>query len=191
MTGLDWAIIFILLISVVAAAAEGFFFELFSLGGTVFGFLLASWQYASLAPWFEPYVKSSRVASVAAFVVVVLTVMVLAGLAGKIARWTMKEVGLSWVDRLLGAAFGFVRGLVAVTALVLAVTAFVPEAPWLQGSELARFFLFTARMASWVAPAEMQRQFQDGVTLIRRTHMQLSAPTAPKAEQGAGETKTK
>ena len=45
MNGLDWLIAGILVLSVVQAAAQGFVFELFSLAGTVFGYLLAAWEY--------------------------------------------------------------------------------------------------------------------------------------------------
>jgi membrane protein required for colicin V production len=186
MAGLDWVIVGILLLSTVAAAAEGFFVELFSVGGVLLGFLVASWQCSAWAPWFEPYVKSPRMAEAAAFLLLLLAVMILAGVAGKIARWAMKSVGLSWVDRLLGAAFGLLRGAVVVTALVLALTAFVPESPWLQRSDLARAFLVTARVASWVVPAELQKQFQEGVALVRRAHMQGPAP-APDPGPGRPE----
>jgi hypothetical protein len=60
--------------------------------------------------------------------------------------------------------------------MVLAVTTFMPQAKWLDDSELARYFLLTARVASWTVPGSVQQKFYDGVALVRKAHMQVTAP---------------
>ncbi|HUS19799.1 MAG TPA: CvpA family protein [Terriglobales bacterium] len=195
MAGLDWIIIGVIALSVLLAAAQGFFFEMFSLGGAVLGYVLAAWQYGRLAPWFEPYVKSTAVANAAAFFVIFTGVMVLAGAAGKIVRWMMKEVGLRWVDRILGGAFGLLRGVVMVTVGVLALATFVPESKALERSELSRYFLVTGKAVSWLAPGELRQKFQEGIALLRKNRMEALAPAQPadvrKDQQSAagGETR--
>ncbi|MGH9578544.1 MAG: CvpA family protein, partial [Terriglobales bacterium] len=57
MNGLDWLILMVVAASVLMAAGQGFFIELFSLAGAVLGFMLAAWNHAWLAAWFAPYVK--------------------------------------------------------------------------------------------------------------------------------------
>jgi membrane protein required for colicin V production len=170
----DLVIVAILVGSVVAAAAEGFFFELFSLGGSVLGFLLAAWNYGRLAPWFEPHVKSMAIANAAGFLVIFFGVMIAAGVLGKITRWAMKEAGLSWVDRILGAAFGLLRGSLVVTAMVLAIASFVPEAKWFQRSRLSGYFLLSARVASLVVPGDVRRRFHEGIAVLTEHRMQDS-----------------
>ena len=179
MTGLDWIIVVVIVVSVLLAAAQGFFFEMFSLGGAVVGYLLAAWQYERLAPWFEPHVKSPAVANAIGFFVIFTGVMLLAGAAGRITRWMMKEVGLRWVDRVLGGAFGLVRGVVVVTVAVLALAAFVPESKVLERSELSRYFLVTGKAVSWMAPAEMRQKFEDGIALLRKHRMEALTPAQP------------
>ena len=178
MSAIDWAIIAIIAISVLVAAAQGFFFEIFSLAGTILGYLIAAWEYGRLAPWFEQYVKSIAIANTAAFITIFAFVVVLAGFAGKITRWALKEVGLRWVDRLLGGAFGLVRGVVVVTVLVMAVATFMPQSKWLETSELSRYFLLSAKSASWMAPSDLRQKFKDGVTFIRKTRMEGLGSTA-------------
>jgi membrane protein required for colicin V production len=172
MSAVDWAIIVIIVVSTLGAAAQGFFFEIFSLAGAVVGYLLAAWEYWRLAPWFEPFVKSAAIANIAAFITIFAFVGILAGSAGKITRWAVNEVGLRWIDRFLGGAFGLVRGLVVVTVLVLAVATFMPQSKWLETSELSRYFLLSARSASWVAPADLRQKFVDGVAYIRKVRME-------------------
>jgi membrane protein required for colicin V production len=178
-SGLDWIIVGVVLLSVLLAAAQGFFFEMFALGGAVIGYLLAAWQYQNLAPWFEPHMKSAAVANAAAFFVIFAGVMLTAGAAGRIVRWMMKEVGLRWVDRALGAAFGLLRGVVVVTVAVMALAAFVPESKALERSELSRYFMVGGKAASWLAPAEMRQKFEEGLALLRKHRMEALAPAKP------------
>jgi uncharacterized membrane protein required for colicin V production len=58
MSGADWIILFVILVSAVAAASSGFFQEACGIAGLVIGYLLAAWQYHRLAGWFAPYLKS-------------------------------------------------------------------------------------------------------------------------------------
>ncbi len=178
MNGLDWVIVVVLVISVLTAAAQGFFFELFSLAGTIIGYLLAAWGYKRFAPWFLPYVKNEWVADAAAFLIIFLVIVVLAGIVGRIARWAMKEVGLRWFDRLLGAAFGLLRGVLVVAVLVLALTAFGPGSKWLADSQFGSYFLVVGRAASWVAPYEIREGFRQGAKAIREGKV-----SAPEQEQ--------
>src|ERR1700732_1135222 len=110
----DWIILGFLAFSVTAAAIEGFFHEAFKLAGLVIGYLLAAWQYHRLAAWFAPYLKSMWLGEIAGFLIIFLAVMILAGMAGRIARWIMKEVGLSFFDRIVGGVLGLLRGCLGV-----------------------------------------------------------------------------
>lgn len=180
----DWIIIAVIALSMLVAAAQGFFFEVFSLAGAVLGYILAAWEYWRIAPWFEQYVKSPAAANAAGFLTIFVSVMVLASIAGKVVRWALQEVGLRWVDRLLGAAFGLVRGIVLVTVAIMMMAAFAPESEVMKKSELSRYFLLSANVATWVAPSDLRQKFRDGLALLRKQRMELIAPPA-KAEKGA------
>jgi membrane protein required for colicin V production len=166
MTGLDWLIVVILLLSVLLAAAHGFFFELFSLAGTVIGYLVAAWEYPRIAHWYLPYVKNQWGADAAAFLTIFIAIVIVAGIAGRIARWAMKEVGLRWFDRLLGGVFGILRGALIVTVVVLAIAAFGPGSKMLAESRFGSYFLVIGRGAVWVAPYELRARFRQGLDAL-------------------------
>jgi membrane protein required for colicin V production len=168
MNGLDWLILGVLLVSIWRAAVHGFFFEIFSVAGTVVGFLLAAWSYWRVAPWFTAYVKSPAIADLAGFLTVFIAVVLVAGIIARIVRKAIRAVGLRWVDRFLGGAFGLVRGVVIVTVGVMALTAFAPESPHLAGSQLAGYFQLAGGGASWLTPSSMRQQFREGVAKLRR-----------------------
>lgn len=168
MNFLDWLIVGILVLSVIHAAAQGFVFELFSLAGTVFGYLLAAWEYPVAARFIAPYVKSDVVASGAGFLLIFVLVVVLAGIAGRIARWATQSVGLRWFDRLLGGAFGFLRGALVVMVLVMAMASFLPSSDILAKSSLAQYFLVAGRAAVYAGPGQLKQQFRDGLKSLDR-----------------------
>jgi membrane protein required for colicin V production len=166
MNGLDWLIAGILVISVLHAAAQGFVFELFSLGGAVLGYLLAAWAYPVVARYLVPYIKSDVVAGGAAFLLIFLAVVILAGIAGRIGRWATTSAGLRSVDRLLGAVFGFVRGALVVMVMVMAMASFLPSSPSLAKSQLAQYFLVAGRAAVYAGPGDLRQKFRDGMKAL-------------------------
>lgn len=183
MNAFDWLLLSVILLSVISAIAQGFFAEVFSLGGTIVGLVLACWQYLRLAPWFEQYVKSSALANAVAFLVIVTAVNIIASIGARVATWMMKEAGLRWVDRALGGAFGLVKGLVLATVVVLVATAFVPTAAWLQGSTMAGYFSLSARAAVWLAPEGLRSTFHEGLAHLRKARQDAMAK-AGKSDAG-------
>ena len=166
----DWIIIAFLVFSVAAAAIEGFFHEAFKLAGLAVGYLLAAWQYHRLAEWFAPHLKSPWLGEIAGFLIIFFAVLMVAGIAGRVARSVMKEVGLSGIDRFLGAVLGLMKSVLVVAIVLTAVAAFAPAARWLDGSELAPYFLVGGRAAIWLAPPEMRHRFYQGLDYMRQVH---------------------
>lgn len=179
----DWIILVFLAFSVAGAAMEGFFHGAFHLAGLVLGFLLAAWQYHRLADRFAPYLKSPWIGEIAAFLIIFFAVLILAGIAGRIARWAMKKAGLSTIDRILGAVLGLLRGVLVVAIVLTAMTAFAPAAKWLDESQLAPYFLVGGRAAIWLAPSELRQRFYQGLDYMRRAPSAVDAvhpkPAAP------------
>ncbi|HEU5334345.1 MAG TPA: CvpA family protein [Terriglobales bacterium] len=187
MAVVDWVIVVAVVLSMALAAKEGFFYEIFSLVGVVVGYLLAAWQYGRIAGWFSPYTRAQWVAEIGAFLLIFVAVVGVAGIVGRITRWAMKEVGLRWFDRLLGAAFGLLRGVLVVAVLVLALASFTPGTRMLSGSILGPYFLVVARAATWVAPAAVRARFQQGMDGLRNmtpssapAQVSIPAPTQQK-----------
>lgn len=175
----DWAILAVLLVSVISATAQGFFHEAFGLAGLVVGYLLAAWQYPRLAAWFEPHLKAPWLGEIAGFLIIFLAVVIVAGILGRIVRWAMKEAGLSVIDRTLGALLGLLKGVLFVSVILMGMTAFTPTSRALEGSELAPYFLVLGRAAIWLAPSQLRARFYQGLDFLR--HSQLPEP--PSAAQ--------
>lgn len=163
---LDWFLLAILLFSVIRAMMRGMVRELFWLVGTILGLTLACAFYAVPAPALQAVTHSYPVAEALSFLLIILAVMVLAGLMGLVLSRMLRFVGLGWADSLAGALFGLIRGVLLITAFMMAAAAFLPlnTAPGNQISKsvLAPYFLRAAHAVSSVVPADLQRRITAG-----------------------------
>jgi len=104
-------------------------------------------------------------------------------LLGRLVRWAVKGIGLRWFDRLLGAVFGLILGIVVSAVIVLALAAFAPQ--WgLTQSRFAPTLLTTSRGLIWAAPAELRQRFWTGWELLRTVPQHV-----PLEQHGSTETK--
>jgi membrane protein required for colicin V production len=174
---IDWLIVIVLVVSVLSAAKKGFFLEAFSLAGVIVGLLLASWNYQRLLPWMTRWIHSWPAAEALSFLCIALGVMLLAGIAGRVVRWSVHSIGLGWADRLIGAVFGLVKGCVLVTLAILVVAAFLPQATWFRQSRLAPYFLAAARQASVATPNELGERIRQGVIVIQNAQPMWLRPS--------------
>ena len=178
MTVIDWVIVVVLIVSVVSAAKAGLIVEVFSLAGLVVGLLLASWDYQSLMPWVGQWIHSVSMNEAISFILVALGVMLVAAIAGRLVRWSVKSIGLGWADRLAGAVFGLVKGCALITIAVMVVAAFWPSATWFRQSRFAPGFLSMARRAAVVTPADLGDRIRSGVNTLRKEQPDWLKPAA-------------
>jgi membrane protein required for colicin V production len=181
MTAADWFIVAVVLLNVILAAMQGFFAEAFSMVGLIVGYVVAAWQYKSLALWMARFLRSELAAEIIAFLLIFFAILLLCTLAGRVARRLMKAAGLSGFDRFLGALLGVVKGALLVAIVLMGLTAFTPTSQVLEKSELAPYFLVVGRAAIWVAPSELRARFYEGLDFLHRAPKDLNgSPVAPR-----------
>ncbi|MGI4830339.1 MAG: CvpA family protein [Janthinobacterium lividum] len=171
MNPLDWLLATLLLYSGVRAAINGFFREVFTLLGLLLGFPLACWYYRDGAHALAGLVTTPAFAQFAAFLLILAAVTIIASLLGRISRRGARTVGLGIADRLGGALFGLLRGAMLGTAFLLAITAFLPSAPWVQTSRFAPYFLQGAHAVSFAMPTDLRIRLREAIG-----HLKHSSP---------------
>ncbi len=174
---LDWFLAALLAYSALRAALNGFFREAFSLGGFLLGFPLACWYYRDGAHALAGLITTPAFAQFAAFLLILAAVTIVCSLLGRLFRRGVRTIGLGFADRLGGALFGLVRGALIGSALLLAITAFLPTAPWVQTSQLAPYFLRGAHALSFSMPADLRLRLRYGLDRLRTaTYGKHSSP---------------
>jgi membrane protein required for colicin V production len=145
-------------------------------------FVVAAWQYRRLAEWFETFLKNPWLAEILGFLIIFFAILILFGIAARIARWIMKEAGLSGFDRFLGALLGLLRGGLMVAVILMGMTAFEPASNLLHESELAPYFLVVGRAAIWLAPSDLRARFYQGLGLIHQAPQKLGGSPASSSK---------
>jgi len=179
MTPADWIIIALVFLNVITAAMQGFFSEALTMSGLVIGYIVAAWQYRSLAEWLETFLKNTWLAEILGFLIIFFAILLLFGIAARIARWVMKESGLSGFDRFLGGVLGLLKGGLMVAVILMGMTAFEPASKLLTNSQLAPYFLVVGRAAIWLAPSELRARFNQGLDLLHQAPQRLANPSGP------------
>ncbi|MBK8064946.1 MAG: CvpA family protein [Betaproteobacteria bacterium] len=119
MTTLDYAVIGVLLVSVIWSMLRGVVRELISLGGWIIAFLAANLFAGPLAAHLPQAVPGEAMRVLVGFVTVFVVVLIVSSLVGLLLSKLMKVVGLGAMDKALGALFGLARGLIIVLAAAL------------------------------------------------------------------------
>ena len=125
MNWLDIVLLLVLVGSVATSFSTGLTREVVGLLSIVAALVLAIWFYGTAGSFLQPYVSSPGVSNFCGFLLVFFGVLILGAIVGRVLGRLMKVSGLSFVDRLLGAGFGAVRGLLVSVALVLALLALI------------------------------------------------------------------
>ena len=171
MNWLDIVIGAILVFSILGALKSGLTREVVRLVALLIGIFGGMWWHKDVAAaLYQPHIADERVAAFAGFATILIGSLVL----GMAVAWLLVNVwgwaGLGWFDRLLGGAFGLVRGLLVAACVVLAVVAFAPVAGSNQtvaDSRLAPWVLHGARATVALAPAELEQAYLRGFEKIR------------------------
>ena len=159
MTALDWGVLAVLALSTLFAFIRGFTRELIALLAWIFGIVAAIIFSPTVATWLPEIGGHEAVRYILAFAMIVL----LALFVGALVAWPLASVirksGLGFVDRFLGAVFGFARGALVVLGFVLiAGLTTLPRQDWWQNAALAPALVAAAMAAApWLPEAWAQR----------------------------------
>lgn len=138
MVWVDWAIIGVVVISALLSLWRGFVREAVALAGWVLAFFLARGFHDDLSPFLSDEIRPAGLKLALAWVAIFLLVLFVSYLLAKLGQVLIDKAGMTTPDRVLGMAFGLLRGLALCAALVIVSKAFtrLPESPAWQESRL-------------------------------------------------------
>lgn len=160
MIWVDYAILIIVALSALISVWRGFVKEALSLLGLVAAFWVALTFQQPMASLLTGFITAPSLQLIAAFAILFVVTMIIAGLLNYLAGQLVKKSGLSGTDRFLGVLFGIARGIVLVAILVLlAGLTPLPADPWWKDSV---FIVHFQDMAVWIRgflPADIAKEF--------------------------------
>ena len=132
MAALDWIFAVVLLLSMVLGAWRGLVYEVLSLINWVVAFVLARMLALDAADLLPMSGASAAMRYAAGFLLVFVLVLVAGGLLTVLIKKLTAAVGLSPIDRTLGAVFGAARGvlLILLATVVVHLTPMKDSTTW-------------------------------------------------------------
>jgi membrane protein required for colicin V production len=165
---LDWLLVAVLVYSIAISWFKGFVREVLGLITILAAVLLAAWFYRGVGRLFKDVVRTENIALFLGFSLIFVMTLLVGFITILLITKFMKFAKVQWADRLLGAAFGFIRGWVFSAAVLLALTAFEIQTEKLKNSELAPYFLPGSRVIAVMTPYEMKAKFLVGYRTLER-----------------------
>jgi membrane protein required for colicin V production len=169
---LDVLLIVIVAGSVATAFAEGFARAAIGFVAVVGGILCGFWFYGIPAEWLHHYISSNNtLVNILAFLIVFVGFQLAGGILGKILATFFRWTGLSFLDRIMGAGFGFVRGVLFAVAFVAVLMAFTPSSPppnWMVNSTLLPYAIDASHVCAALAPRALTDAFGASMDEVRK-----------------------
>jgi membrane protein required for colicin V production len=158
MPALDWIFVCVLVVSLLLGLWRGFVFEVLSVLSWLAAFVLARWFAMDAVHYLPMSGSSESMRFIAGFAVVFVLCLVMGALLAALVKKLVSAVGLSPLDRALGAVFGLVRGvLLLLVATLFAGMSPIKTSPIWQESNGVAVAVTALRGLKPVLPAEFDK----------------------------------
>ena len=156
----DLIILGVIFISVVISLMRGFVKEALSLTGWLASLWVAMSFSSGMADLYISLIDDPTLRLLAAFVSLFVLSLIVGAIVNFFATQFIQRVGLTGIDRTIGGVFGFLRGILLVTIIVMLLgLTTLPKESWWDES----FFMFRFEViATWLKdllPGEIARYF--------------------------------
>ena len=152
MNWLDIVIIIVIAIPAILGLKTGIIKASFSLAGLILGVILAGHYYVPFSEQLSAL--SPAIARIVAFAIILVGVWVIAILLSGLVERAVAMMLLGWVNRLVGAVFGFVVGAILCSALLAIWVKFLGIQSFIVDSALATILLDRFPMVLALLPDE-------------------------------------
>jgi membrane protein required for colicin V production len=165
---IDAGLIAVLVFSVLLGLLRGMLMEVLSLLGWLASWYAAQYWGAEMAAHIPLGASGSDFNRLAGFVTTFVAVLLVWSLMSWLLQKLMRASPMSAGDRALGGLFGFVRGLVVVTIIVMVVslTPFAKAQVW-QDSIGTRWFRAAIAILKPVLPGDWAQRVASAISIAR------------------------
>ncbi len=137
LTWADYAITAIIVLSIIVSLVRGFVREALSLITWALAFWVAFSFSSILATLLTNYIHSASLRQIAAFGILFLITLLLGAFINYLIAQLVDSTGLTGTDRVLGIVFGFARGALVVSLLLMMASLTpMPQEQWWKASLL-------------------------------------------------------
>ncbi|GAB6888245.1 CvpA family protein [Desulfothermus okinawensis JCM 13304] len=160
MNKLDIIFIIILSYTLIRGFIRGIVKEIIGIVGVIGSFLIAINFYTRLTDYITKIVSDPQVANIIAFASLFIGSILILYLLGAMIRELLKTLSLGWLDRLGGGVFGFVKGTLVCSLIILMLTLTLsPKNSLITTSRLSPYISMVTEKIIYIIPDDVKRKF--------------------------------
>jgi membrane protein required for colicin V production len=169
MNAFDIFVVVVLAYSLIRGLFRGLVKELASIIGVLGGFFAAYSFYHVAAGYLSGLVSNLAYRNILAFLIIFCLVVILVTVLAIVIKYLLKIVFLGWLDRLGGVAFGVVKGVLIVSVVFLALTAFLPKGtPLIRDSLSAPYVSKVSEKLAILVSSEIKSEFLGKLEALKK-----------------------
>jgi membrane protein required for colicin V production len=149
---------------------RGLIKEVSSIVGVLGGFYAAYTYYPRLAKIMSSWISNPGYLNILSFMIIFCVVLIIISILGIIIKYLLNIAFLGWVDRICGAGFSLLKGVLIVSVVLLILTAFLPQgAALVKQSLLAPHVVLVSEKMSKVVSKDMKHAFTENLKELKKT----------------------
>lgn len=169
MNPLDILIIVILSFCLIRGVFRGLIKELSSIIGVLGGFYAGYTYYVVVAKLLSRWISNEGYLNILSFLIIFCGVFIIVSILGVVIKYLLNIAFLGWVDRICGAGFGIMKGILIASVLLMIFTAFLPKgAPIMKNSLLAPHVTQISEKMAKVVSKDMKSKFVAKIAELRK-----------------------
>lgn len=159
---LDIIIAVIILFCLVRGIFRGMVKEVSSIIGVLGGFYAGYTYYPQVADYLRAWAGDFAYIDTVSFLILFFGIFMLIAVLGVIIKYLLNIAFLGWADRLGGALLGSMKGLLIVSSLLVAFTAFLPKgSTFITESKLAPYSTLLSEKMALIISQDMKRNYAE------------------------------
>lgn len=149
---------------------RGFIKELSSIIGVLGGFYAAYTYYYEFAELISKFISDEiPYLNIVSFMIIFCGIFMAISLLGVLIKYLLSVSHFGWIDRTLGAATGFIKGILIVSVILIALTAFLPKkSSIIKTSKLSPYITLVAENMAKVVSDDMKKEFAGNLTEFKK-----------------------
>ncbi len=135
---LDFVVLGLITYFIIRGIFRGFFKEISSLAGIIFGFLIGNHYHPQMAGLLRAYIPFEKFLPLISFIALFVLAFIFFILLGVFLHNIFKRLLVGWLDRGLGIGLALSKGIIISYFLIVLLTFFMPsKSPLLTNSKVA------------------------------------------------------
>jgi membrane protein required for colicin V production len=168
MNFLDVIFIVLIGISAIYGLVKGLVKEVISLLAVIIGLILTSRFYEGISPLLRDLGLGEQAAKILSFFILFIIIFIVIVLIGRLIHKFVHAIFLGWLNRLGGAGFGFIRGIVVSSIIIIILTITLSEkASILTQSKLTPHIMSISKVMLSLVPEDLQKRFMEQEKKLR------------------------